>query len=104
MSEEKDQKLICRDCGNEFDFSAGEQQFFASRGFPPPSRCPNCRKQKRQERKDGSFNNAQTSQAPAGNFEIVCSQCGKKTQVPFRPRNPKGVLCAECFDKNNPVK
>ena len=25
--------LICKDCGNEFDFTAGEQEFYAEKGF-----------------------------------------------------------------------
>lgn len=100
MSQE-DKKIICRDCKKEFPFTAGEQQFFESRGFPPPSRCPECRKQKKQSRKDGQFNHEPV--ISSGTFEIVCSSCGKKTEVPFRPRNPEGVLCSECFDKKNPA-
>ena len=44
-SEEKgtmyeDKTLKCRDCGNDFVFTAGEQEFYASRGFEnEPSRC-----------------------------------------------------------------
>ena len=40
----KDQVLKCRDCGSAFTFTAGEQEFFASRGFTSaPSRCKECR-------------------------------------------------------------
>ena len=35
--------LRCRDCGELFDFSEGEQRFFAARGFSPPTRCKPCR-------------------------------------------------------------
>src|SRR2546423_13372390 len=39
-----DQNLYCRDCNQEFVFTAGEQEFFASRGLVnAPSRCPSCR-------------------------------------------------------------
>ena len=39
-----DQILTCRDCGQAFTFSTGEQEFYASRGFTnTPSRCPDCR-------------------------------------------------------------
>jgi CxxC-x17-CxxC domain-containing protein len=27
----------------------------------------------------------------------VCSQCGKETTVPFRPRQGRPVLCRDCF-------
>jgi CxxC-x17-CxxC domain-containing protein len=39
-----DKTLACRDCGRPFEFTAGEQEFYASRGFTnEPSRCPECR-------------------------------------------------------------
>src|SRR5581483_2658227 len=38
-----DQTLTCRDCGQAFTFTVGEQEFYASRGFTnEPSRCPDC--------------------------------------------------------------
>lgn len=92
---EQDQKLTCRDCGKEFVFSAGEQQFFSSRGFNPPSRCSDCRKKKKNAPKTSA---PEHYTAPSGNYEIKCSKCGKITQVPFQPRNPEGVLCASCFE------
>lgn len=37
----EDETLVCRDCGQEFVFSASEQAFFAEKGFMnKPSRCP----------------------------------------------------------------
>jgi CxxC-x17-CxxC domain-containing protein len=39
-----DKTLTCRDCGAQFVFTAGEQEFYAQKGFTnEPSRCPNCR-------------------------------------------------------------
>ena len=36
----EDKTLVCKDCGNEFVFTAGEQEFYASRGFEnEPQRC-----------------------------------------------------------------
>lgn len=41
--------LTCKDCGKEFVFTAGEQQFYAEKGFEnQPVRCPECRKAKKQ--------------------------------------------------------
>ena len=48
-----DTTLTCRDCGQAFTFTAGEQDFYASRGFSEPSRCPECRAARKAER-DGS--------------------------------------------------
>lgn len=50
-SEYKDITLKCKDCGAEFVFSAGEQAFYAEKGFTnQPVRCPECRKARKQQR------------------------------------------------------
>src|SRR4051794_41912502 len=39
-----DKPMTCRDCGQAFVFTTGEQEFFAQKGFTnEPSRCPDCR-------------------------------------------------------------
>ena len=45
MSVEKEDKILfCRDCGEEFIFSAREQDFYAQKGFEnDPVRCSSCR-------------------------------------------------------------
>jgi hypothetical protein len=44
----QDQKLICKDCGQEFIWSAGEQEFFAGKGLlNAPARCPSDRAARR---------------------------------------------------------
>ncbi|HHE41982.1 MAG TPA: hypothetical protein ENL12_05000 [Dehalococcoidia bacterium] len=44
----QDKYIRCRDCGDEFVFSASEQQFFAEKGLTnEPKRCPTCRRAKR---------------------------------------------------------
>lgn len=46
-----DIKLTCRDCGAEFDFTEGEQEFYASKGFTnQPTRCPECRRANKAKR------------------------------------------------------
>jgi len=45
----KDKTLVCKDCGKEFVFTAGEQEFFAQKGFEnEPVRCKACRTAKKQ--------------------------------------------------------
>ena len=40
----QDKTLTCRDCGAQFVFTQGEQEFYQSRGLMnEPGRCPDCR-------------------------------------------------------------
>lgn len=40
----EDKTLVCKECGAEFVFTAGEQEFYASKGFVnEPQRCKACR-------------------------------------------------------------
>ena len=44
----QDKSIRCADCGQEFAFTASEQQFFAEKGFTnEPKRCPTCRRSRR---------------------------------------------------------
>ncbi len=45
-----EQRLTCADCGREFTFSAEEQAFFREKGFPPPKRCKDCARARREQR------------------------------------------------------
>lgn len=42
--------LTCRDCGQEFVFTTGEQEFYQQRGFSDPQRCPTCRQSRKAQR------------------------------------------------------
>jgi len=50
----QDKILTCSDCGQQFTFTASEQEFFAKKGFTDPSRCPNCRAARKAARSGGS--------------------------------------------------
>ena len=53
----EDKSLQCSDCGSEFTFSAGEQEFFQSKGFTnEPKRCPDCRRTNKARRSDSNSN------------------------------------------------
>src|SRR5438445_410373 len=76
----QDRILRCVDCGKEFVWTAGEQQFFADKNFKnEPKRCKAC-KAKRASRPAGAM-------VARERVETVtnCSNCGKETTVPFRP-------------------
>ena len=48
-----DRTLTCRDCGQAFVFTAGEQAFYSERGYSEPLRCPSCRAARKQQRSSG---------------------------------------------------
>ena len=50
----EDKNLTCKDCGNEFVFSAGEQEFYAGKNFPDPMRCSECRKIKKESKNNSN--------------------------------------------------
>lgn len=58
-----DKTITCKDCGNEFVFTEGEQQFYAEKGFNnDPVRCKDCRAARKAQRRPsnhrgGSDNN-----------------------------------------------
>jgi CxxC-x17-CxxC domain-containing protein len=81
-----DQELTCRDCGATFTFTEGEQEFYASKELSAPQRCKNCRQNRRSQRMQ-----------QREMHDAVCSQCGNKCQVPFKPREDRPVLCRDCF-------
>ncbi len=83
----EDKTLVCEDCGQEFVFSAGEQEFYAQKGLVnTPKRCPECRKARRKKSRRKMY-------------DAVCSQCGAQTKVPFKPTEGKEIFCKECFKK-----
>ena len=115
-----DKNLTCSDCGQEFVFTASEQDFYAQRGFTEPRRCASCRASRKAARNSdgggyssggyssggyssgaGSYGGGSSSyggeRAPREMFAATCSSCGKEAQVPFRPTSGKPVYCSDCF-------
>lgn len=86
----EDRTLICKECGAEFVFTAGEQEFYAEKGFTnEPQRCKACRMARKNARGGASSTREM--------FDAVCAECGKPCKVPFQPRNDRPVYCSDCF-------
>ncbi len=95
----QDKSLVCVDCGNQFVFTAGEQEFYAQKGFTnAPTRCPTCRAARKAQRDSGGSYGGERQMYPA-----VCAQCGKETEVPFQPRGDKPVYCSDCYKAQKPA-
>lgn len=98
----QDRTLTCSDCGKPFAFTAGEQEFHASKGFTnEPRRCPECRVARRANRDGGSFGGGSYGGGGYGGaremFSATCGSCGNEAKVPFQPRGDKPVYCSDCF-------
>jgi len=106
----QDKTLTCRDCGTNFTFTEGEQDFYAQKGYSEPGRCPDCRAAKKATRNGGGYGygdsySGSSGYSSSGGYgrtervmtQVVCSNCGKDTEVPFVPRGDKPVYCSDCF-------
>ncbi len=90
--EYRDRVLKCVDCGAEFTFTAGEQLFYADKGFKnEPKRCKPCK-----AKKAGNGRSTTTERAVT---TTTCSQCGKETTVPFKLTQGRPVYCRTCFQQ-----
>lgn len=85
----EDKSLICKDCGAEFIFTAGEQEFYEAKGFTnEPQRCKDCRVLRKN-----------SSRADREIHESTCASCGQTAKVPFKPREDRPIYCSDCFSK-----
>jgi len=103
-----DKEIVCKDCGNTFIFTAGEQEFYAGKGLQnEPARCPRCRTARRTARAEepeegyvrygvfASFG----GKTPRQMHPAACAECGVMTEVPFIPRGDRPVYCSSCYNK-----
>jgi CxxC-x17-CxxC domain-containing protein len=97
----QDETLNCVDCGRQFTFTSGEQEFYASKGFQnKPNRCTDCRAARKAGQGGGGGARTGGGGGGGGNremFKATCSQCGGVAEVPFQPRGDKPVYCRDCF-------
>lgn len=83
----QDKRIVCRDCGKEFIFTAGEQGFYLEKGLlNDPQRCQTCRSNRRRERAGARESTT-----------VTCASCGSAATVPFVPKLDKPVYCDACF-------
>ena len=97
----QDRNIGCVECGQEFVFSADDQQYHSERGYSDPKRCPSCRAARRAQGGGsgggGGGGGGMRSDRPM--FTTTCAQCGQEAQVPFQPRGDRPVYCNSCFSQ-----
>src|SRR5262245_33254582 len=73
--EYQDRQITCADCAQAFVFSAGEQEFYARKGFKEePKRCKPCRDVRKARREGGGpppFTTRGNSNARYGNGSLA---------------------------------
>lgn len=83
----EDKILTCKECGEEFTFTAGEQEFYAKKELRhEPTKCKKCREVHRKAVKE-----------ERKLFTGVCAACGGEATVPFSLQNGKPIYCSDCF-------
>ena len=100
----QDKTITCVDCGSPFVWTAGEQEFYAQKGFTnEPKRCKPCKSMKKAQggasagaSSGGGFG---TSGGGREEFQVTCSMCGKPTTVPFKPILDRPVYCRTCYQE-----
>ena len=118
-----DKTITCRDCGMDFSFTSGEQEFYAQKGFTnEPTRCPSCRQARKANgggrssgyssggyddresygssygRSSGGYSSGY-SRGEREMHSATCASCGREAKVPFVPRGDKPVYCSDCFQQ-----
>ena len=85
----EDKTLKCKECGADFIFTAGEQEFYAEKGLVnEPQRCKACRAARKN-----------ASRPARERHPITCADCGAEDSVPFTPMEGKDYYCRACLDK-----
>lgn len=111
----QDKVLSCADCGAPFTHSAVDQQRYAERGFTnEPKRCPPCRTKRKAEGGGGGGGHGGGGRGGYGGgggrggmggggsrefHTATCAECGKPTEVPFKPTEGRPVYCRDCFQR-----
>ena len=80
-------RLTCRECGRQFLFTEGEQEFYDQRGLTPPARCKECRAKKEKPPYNSTCSECGTRLEKVAS--IYCESCASGAQ-------PTHLTCSQC--------
>jgi len=84
MVEDTDMKLICRECGKQFVFTIGEQEFYERKGLAAPTRCKECCSNR--QKQPHHFTCSQCGIELGEEARIYCECCLKNVQIDYERR------------------
>ena len=98
-----DKNLTCADCGQEFVFTASEQDFYAQRGFTEPRRCASCRASRKAARNSESGGSSYGGYGAGGGYSAGGNGGGYGgggggggSSYGSRDRGPREMFTATC--------
>ena len=100
-----DKNLTCADCGQEFVFTASEQDFYAQRGFTEPRRCASCRASRKAARNNEWRRRRQQLrllrrrrglQRRRQAVVVVAATAAAAVAAVYRDRGPREMFSATC--------
>jgi len=104
MATLEDKTIKCVDCGQDFLFTVGEQEFYREHGLThAPTRCRNCRENRKAQRPGSAPGGARVMTSSKETYKAVCADCGTETMVPFVPSAGRPVYCRNCYPKHKSV-
>ena len=87
-------KAICSECGKECELP------FKPTGDKPVF-CSNCFRNKANSNRSSGRDSKKSNFQEKRMYSAICTECGNKCEVPFRPTGGKPIYCSNCFRKGD---
>ena len=107
-----DKEIVCEECSQAFIFTAGDQEFFSSKGLQNlPRRCNVCRQKRKlstgSNEENFSYGRAVSYSgktprrlhiAPCSGSKSLSPECQEYTEVPFMQRGDRPIYCSSWYN------
>jgi CxxC-x17-CxxC domain-containing protein len=89
-------QAICNACGKECELP------FKPTGDKPVF-CSNCFGNKAHSSRSSGRDSGKSNFQEKRMYSAICTECGNKCEVPFRPTGGKPIYCSNCFRKGDNI-